>query len=70
MYQDSVKLQGQINALIKKYSDQKGKFSYSYSCKESSLQLSRARAYECKLQQSDETIRGDANGATANASAM
>ena len=24
MYQDSVKLQGQINALIKKYSDQKG----------------------------------------------
>jgi len=29
MYQDSVKLQGQINALIKKYSDQKGELSQS-----------------------------------------
>lgn len=29
MYQDSVKLQGQINALIKKYSDQKGALSAS-----------------------------------------
>jgi hypothetical protein len=31
MYQDSVKLQGQINALIKKYSDQKGKLCTSDS---------------------------------------
>jgi len=30
MYQDSVKLQGQINALIKKYSDQKGELSQSF----------------------------------------
>jgi len=31
MYQDSVKLQGQINALIKKYSDQKGELHPVYT---------------------------------------
>jgi hypothetical protein len=36
MYQDSVKLQGQINALIKKYSDQKGELSLP---EQSSFQL-------------------------------
>jgi signal transducing adaptor molecule len=34
MYQDSVKLQGQINALIKKYSDQKGKVFFTVSIRE------------------------------------
>lgn len=45
MYQDSVKLQGQINALIKKYSDQKGELFFSALCSEIS-QLTRTAELE------------------------
>ena len=54
MYQASVSLQGQINALIKKYSDQKGKFAQPSEVWV--LIRSRARTHERKLLEGNEAV--------------